>query len=100
MSSTQPIYRQRSGIVARAVLDEYILIPVEAELGAMHSFFTLNDVGRFIWERLDGVNDLATIAASIERTYDTDPDTASADVFQLVEELKQAGLVTPVKEVD
>ncbi len=96
MSKPDDIYRQRSGIVAREIVDEFILVPVSSDLSAMHSFFTLNSVGRFIWERLDGNNDLNTIAAAVEQSYEIDPDTAHKDLYQLIGELNQAGLITQV----
>lgn len=96
MNNPEDIYRQRSGIVAREIVDEFILVPVSAELAAMHSFFTLNSVGRYIWEQLNGANTLQVIVGGITQTFEVSLTTATDDLHQLIDELKQAGLITMV----
>ena len=93
MSNLKDIYRQQSGVVARKVVDEFILVPVSDELANMHSFFTLNSVGRYIWEQLNGTNTLQIVAEGIVKTFDVTPETAWTDLEQLIDELSDVGLV-------
>ena len=90
------VYRRHPGIIDREIVDEFILVPVSDELMKMHSFFTLNSVGRFIWEHLNGVNNLNTIAEAIEKSFETEAETARNDLYQLIDELQQAGLITVI----
>ena len=96
MNNPEDIFRQRPGIVAREIVDEFILVPVSSDLAAMHSFFTLNSVGRFIWEHLNGANDLKTVAEAIEESYEIESETVHNDLYQLIDELQQAGLISMV----
>ena len=96
MHNPKDIYRQRPGIVAREVVDEFILVPISDELAKMHSFFTLNSVGRYIWEQLNGANTLQTIVEGVTETFEVSLETATDDLHQLIDELKQAGLISKV----
>jgi Coenzyme PQQ synthesis protein D (PqqD) len=97
MSRVENVYRQRPNIIAREIADEFILVPISDELTNMHSFFTLNSVGRFIWEQLDGTKQLQTITGSIAETFEVTPETARDDLYQLIDELEETGLIVPVK---
>ncbi len=57
-------------------------------------FYTLDEVGTFIWTRLDKEQALEDIVASLCSEYDVGPQQAYRDIEQLVETLIQNGLVT------
>ncbi len=73
---------------ARVVDGEAVL--VSSENGMLHS---LNDVGTFIWSRMDGRTDLAAIATSLMAEYDVDRETAYADVESFCQALVEKKLV-------
>ena len=96
MTTPADIYQKHPDIVAREIADEFILVPVSPDLMKMHSFFTLNTVGRFIWDKIDGVNDLQTIIIEIEENFQVGFETARDDLFQLINELEQTNLISLV----
>ena len=98
MNNSKDIYQHRPGIIAREIVGEFILVPVSEELASMHSFFTLNSVGRFIWEHLDGTNTLETVAKGITETFEVSPETAKEDLNQLIDELRMTGLIILVTQ--
>src|SRR6516164_391051 len=50
-----------SGVVARTIAGETILVPVRRRAQEM-GLFTLNGVGTFVWQALDGTHSLGEIA--------------------------------------
>jgi hypothetical protein len=67
---------------------------VVLDLGA-GKYFSLDEVGAAIWEKLtDGVS-VGEAADQIVADYEVDPDTAGRDVARLAQELVAAGLLKP-----
>jgi hypothetical protein len=56
-------------------------------------YFTLNNVGRFIWELLEEKKQITDICREIVGRYDVDEDTARRDTLEIVRELIGEGLV-------
>jgi hypothetical protein len=60
-------------------------------------YYGLNEVGAFIWQRLDGKHTLDDLVRSVCSAYAVDRERALADVRRLVEELLNAGLIDASK---
>jgi hypothetical protein len=56
-------------------------------------YFTLESVGRRIWELSDGMRSLEEIIAAICTEYQADPDVVRADARELLGDLGDEGLV-------
>lgn len=92
--NSKTIYRHSPGIVTRKTGNEYILVPVTNNIADMNSVYTLNETGAFIWELIDGKNDVDAIITALVNEYETDRETASADVMSFLEEMKQYLIVS------
>ena len=80
----------KPGYIVKKVMGSYMLVSVDGEGGTMQ---TMNETGAFLWEPL---SDHTTIDALVEKLlseYDTDPDTARADVTAFVAKLKSSNLL-------
>ena len=80
----------KDGFILKKVMGSYMLVSVDGEGGTMQ---TMNETGAFLWEQL---SDHTTIDALVEKLlseYDTDPDTARADVTAFVAKLKSSNLL-------
>lgn len=75
----------------REVGDGFVILAADGE--TTHS---LDGLGAFIWKRLDGQRDLASVLADIVTEYDVPTDTATRDLLEFVEALHEAGLITLV----
>jgi len=64
-----------------------IVLPEHA---AVH---VLNEVGSFVWDRLDGQRTLATIVDEVAATYEVSPDQAHQDVAAFVAALLEQKMV-------
>jgi hypothetical protein len=81
-------YVPSEDVVAREIEGELIIVPLVAGIGDMEDeLYTLNETGRAIWARLDGVTDLDGVVAGLARDYDATPGEIERDVRGLVGEL-------------
>ncbi|MCK9994722.1 MAG: PqqD family protein [Candidatus Krumholzibacteria bacterium] len=69
------------------------LVIVSPEENETHS---IEDIGAFIWTRIDGKNDLDTILDEILQEYEVAASTASKDLQTFISHLMEAKLVLPV----
>ena len=56
-------------------------------------YFSLNATGRFVWEQIDGLRDVRSIASLLAAEFSIDADTALTDCAELIQSLSDAGLV-------
>jgi hypothetical protein len=82
-------------VVAREIEGEMIIVPLAAGIGDMEDeLYTLNDTGKAIWGKLDGVRTLAQIASELAGEYDAPIADIERDVTGLVSELARRKMVT------
>jgi len=81
-------------IVPRKTGDEYVLVPVSNNIADMDSVYTLNETGAFIWERLDGKSNLASIIRCMQSEFEVDAETAKNDLLAFVTEMEKFLIVT------
>jgi hypothetical protein len=87
------IFKKAESIVARKIADELLLVPIQGKLANMERVFTLNEVGEFIWNELDGNSNITAIAKKIADEYDIDIERAEADCNELLEKMLNAGVI-------
>ena len=75
-------------IVTRKTGNEYVLVPLANNIADMNRLFTLNESGAFIWELIDGKMNVEEIISAVTHEFDTDGETAGADVLNFLENLK------------
>jgi len=80
-------------VVTRRIAGETILVPVAGRVGDLDAVYTLNDVGSFIWDLIDGSRSAQAIAEEVSAVYDVALEQASADVDELLDALEAKGLV-------
>lgn len=57
------------------------------------NYYTLNTVGRFLWELLDGKKKLEEICVEITDHYQIDTETVKNDIAEIIKDLLREGLV-------
>jgi hypothetical protein len=95
--SVAPPDRPRRSAAARAARagDELVLLHLERG-----TYYTLNETGAFVWERLDGAKTLDEICAAMVERFEVDSAGASRDLTELVDELVAEGLAEVVPPRD
>lgn len=93
---TAPAPRHSRDVVDRRVAGETFLVPVRGRLADLKGLYALNEVGSFLWERIDGQADAAALARAVEASFEVAPEVAAADTAELLAALRQHGLVEEV----
>lgn len=86
-------FRKKEEIVTRKIAGETILVPIRGSLADMQKIFSLNPVGEFIWQEINGDKTLQQISESIQSVFDVPQEQADADVQDFITELLREGLI-------
>lgn len=82
----------KEGFILRTVAGQVVVLPTGDELD-LNMMITLNDTGRFLWERLENGADKEELVAALLAEYDVDEETAKAGVDSFVEKLNANGFL-------
>lgn len=86
-------YKKESDVVAREIAKEYILVPIGKGIGDFNSIYTLNEVGNFIWELIDGKRKVREIRDIILKEYRVRSEEAEKDLKSILSQLEKLGLI-------
>lgn len=75
--------------VLRRIAGENVLIPVGNQGDKFQGIITLNETGRFIWEKLEEGKNLEEIAETITEEYEVSREKAERDVNRICEQLRE-----------
>lgn len=89
MTGLKSILTHSPSIVTRKTGNEYVLVPITSNIADMHSVYTLNETGAFIWEQINGKRDVEEIITELTTEYDIDKKSAEADVFLFIENMSK-----------
>ena len=78
----------KDGFVLRSVAGETVVLP-SGEAANFDMMITLNDTGRFLWEKLETETDEAALVKAVLAEYDVSEDRAVASVQAFVARLKE-----------
>jgi methyltransferase-like protein len=94
VSSSQEIYRKDDSFVSRRIEDEVVLVPIRQNVADLESIYTLNDVGTYIWEQIDGHRTTGEIVALVVEEFEVTKEEAQKDLTEFVEQLSTLGALT------
>jgi len=86
---------KKRDLVTRSILGETIVVPVRTNVGDLDSIYTLNEVGRVIWDLLDGEKSVGQIIEAVCGEYEVASEEATQGAFDFLESLEKAGLIGP-----
>ena len=78
----------KDGFVLRTVAGETVVLP-SGDVANFDMMITLNDTGRFLWERLESETDEAALTKALLAEYDVTEERAAASVAAFVKRLKE-----------
>ena len=81
----------RGEFVVRQVMDEIVAIPVGNQ--RVSGMILLNPVSAEIWKALEQETDVEGIVSAVTDAFDVSPEEARADILELLEQLRNAGLL-------
>lgn len=89
MTNIDSIPSHSPSVVSRRTGNEYVLVPVTANIADMDSVYTLNETGAFIWDQIDGQKSLREISEALKTEFDVEEDKALGDVLEFAEALQK-----------
>lgn len=96
MNDAAKIYRNPD-FIFRNVAGEAVLIPLLKNVADLEAIYTLNEVGVFIWERLEKPITVGALKQEIMAEFEVDPITLEEDIKHFILELKEAKILLEVK---
>ena len=81
-------------LMIRKIADEIVAVPVGASATGFSGILGLNEVGQFLIEMLAVEQTEDTLVSALLEAYDVDQETARADVREVLEHLRNAGLLS------
>jgi hypothetical protein len=91
------IYKQDETVVARDIVGETILVPIRGKLADLQRIFALNEVGAYIWSKLDGESTLESICDDLQMEFDVSRELAERDMSEFIDELLEMDLIMGIK---
>ena len=85
-------YDKNPNVVAREIAGEQILVPIRKQAAETAAIYVLNETGARIWALMDGQRSLAEIRDALVQEYDVEPETAKADLLEIVQQLQEVGV--------
>jgi len=88
-------YKKASTMISRKIEDEVILVPIRQSVGDLQNIYTLNEVGAFIWEYLEGENHGHKIKDMIVKEFDVTEEKAKKDLTHFLKQLLEIKAIKP-----
>jgi hypothetical protein len=91
-------FRRSEHVVGRRISSEYVLVPIVGHGAELDAIYNLNRVGAYIWERLDGSTDGATIVRALVDAFEVEAERAAADYREFIRKLQSIRVLQPSEE--
>jgi len=96
MQQIDRVLRKNENFVFRQIDDETILVPIKNNVGDMGSIYSLNEVGAYVWEHLDGEKTLLDIKNMVAGQFEVSSADAECDLVEFVNQLEKIDAAHPV----
>jgi hypothetical protein len=92
--SLDSAYGPSEDIVVREIEGELIIVPLVSGMGDLEDeLFTLNETGRAIWRKLDGLRPLRTVVSELAAKFHAPAGRIEEDVLGLLGELARRKMI-------
>ncbi len=92
----EKVFKKKEEIVSREIAGETILVPISGKLADMQKIFAVDAVAEYIWQQVDGKNDLGAISDGVVKSFDVDKKQAGDDILEFIDQLLNAQLIEEV----
>lgn len=79
--------------IMREIAGEFVIVAVGQSAMDFNGIITVNDVGRFLLEQMTEEIKVEELVDKLMKEYEVDWETATADVTEFVEKLKNNNIV-------
>ena len=92
--STNQVPSRSPDIVSRELSGELLLVPIKKNASDVNEFYTLNNVGSYIWGQIDGQHTVEEIVTAVVNEFEVGPRQAKSDCLLLLKELHNIHVVS------
>ena len=79
----------RKELIRREIAGDVILVPVGGTVLENNGLFALNELGAFLWDRLESAEDEESLVQAVLSEYEVDEDTARTDTAEFLQKLRE-----------
>ena len=83
----------RKELIRREIAGDVILVPVGGTMLENNGLFALNELGAFLWDRLETAEDEGALVAAVLSEYDVDEETARTDTAEFLRKLREMEII-------
>ena len=80
-------------LVKRDIAGDTILVPVGKTVYDSNGLFILNELGAFLWDRLEAAETERELLDAILAEYDVTEDVAQKDLCAFLDKLRELGII-------
>ena len=88
-------FRKKGEFVTRSIAGETLVVPVRGQVGDLNAIYNLNEVGAFIWERIDGRKSVTQVAEAVLEEFKVALEQAEKETSEFIAALGAAGMIEP-----
>lgn len=83
----------KNGFIMREIAGDYVVVPTGKAAMSFNGLITVNEVGKFLWEKLQKDVSEQELTDMVLDEYEIDRETAAADVAEFVKQLESADIL-------
>lgn len=87
------VYHKSEGFVEKNIGDEKVLVPLTDNVADMNHVITLNEVGAFLYNLIDGEKSMEYIYQTLLKEYKVLPIEAKKDIEQFINTCVNKGVL-------
>jgi hypothetical protein len=85
--------RKKGEFVTRSIAGETLVVPVRGHVGDLDAIYSLNEVGAFIWEQIDGRKGVTQVAEAVSGEFEVALEQAEKETSEFFAALEAAGMI-------
>lgn len=80
-------------LIKREIAGDTILVPVGKTVYDSNGLFVLNELGAFLWDRLEKVNGVDELCVAVLEVYEVSEQEARRDIDEFLNKLKKLDII-------
>ena len=83
----------KKDFILREIMGDVVLVPINQSTSQFNGLITVNELGKFIWENLEKVQDENDLLQLILDEYEVERDVAKKDLDEFLQVLKNLDII-------
>jgi hypothetical protein len=84
---------KKGEFVTRSIAGETLVVPVRGQVGDLNAIYSMNEVGAFIWEQVDGRKNLTEVVEAVCGEFEVAREQAETETSEFIAALEAAGMI-------